>query len=110
MECQTIKEVSMPGCYSGVLKVSTRQPSGTVLTWFINRDGEPGVIYKETTVDSEGNITIDSADTGAFLNYLNTYRLSIVHKLSGAGLNIQGYDYYRLIPYKNNEEVIDVVI
>lgn len=103
--CLTIKEIKIPGCYSGVLKVNTGLEPGTLLTWALQKESIRDFVRGNNNVDTEGNITIESPN----LDYFNSYKLTVMD-INLMPLNLKGYDCYRLIPYKNTEEVIDVVI
>jgi hypothetical protein len=104
--CETIKEIEIPGCYSGVLKVNVGLEPGTALRWSLNIEGYKWNLYDvESIVDQDGSIPIE---IGFVLNYFNTYKLTL--KQNNEPINIKGYDCYRLIPVKNANEVIDLII
>ena len=110
--CPTVKEIEMPGCYSGVLKVSLGLEPGTELRWSIINESMPGRLNSTAIVDADGNITIDSPGSirlEAYVNYFNTYKLQLTDS-NLLAITIKGYDCYRLLPVKNANEVIDVII
>lgn len=107
--CPTVKEVSIPGCYTGVLKVNTGLEPGTTIDWNIQKEASLGYISASTLVDSEGNITLTiPTSLNSYLSYFDTYKLYF--KQAVEDQNIKGYDCYRLMPFKNTDEVVDVVI
>lgn len=103
--CPTVKEVTMPGCYSGVLKVNTGLAPGTPIVWAIQAEGGRVAYSDGGMVDESGNILLDYPG----FNYFNTYKLSFKSDAL-EHINIKGYDCYRLLPVKNANEVVDVVI
>jgi hypothetical protein len=114
--CETVKEVQIPGCYSGVLKVNVGLEPGRVIAWSIAQEGNVHYISGSAAVDASGNLLLEVPEDFSYIDYFNTYKLSLWENLNGWGeptgesINIKGYDCYRLMPFKNANEVIDVVI
>jgi hypothetical protein len=106
--CETVKEVQMPGCYSGVLKVNVGLEPGTEVSWLSTKEGHP-MVYDggNAVIDASGNIILDKE--AIQIDYFNTYKFRLLDSVNNT-LNIKGYDCYRLMPVKNANEVVDVVI
>jgi hypothetical protein len=106
--CETVKEIEMPGCYSGVLKVNVGLEPGTAVSWLSTKEGHP-MVYDAgiSVIDAQGNISLDG--DAIQLDYYNTYKFRLLDDVSN-NINIKGYDCYRLMPVKNANEVIDVII
>jgi hypothetical protein len=60
-----------------------------------------------SVIDAQGNISLDG--DAIQLDYYNTYKFRLLDDVSN-NINIKGYDCYRLMPVKNANEVIDVII
>lgn len=102
--CPTVKEVTMPGCYSGVLKVNTGLAPGTNIWVYIQKEGSNSQWEFAMPVDEFGNLVLDIE-----IDYFNNYKVYLTDE-DGNDIPLKGYDCYRLLPVKNANEVVDVII
>ena len=107
--CPTVKEVIIPGCYSGVLKVNLGLEPGTNITWVVNKEGFNTFSQSGTDeVNPDGSLVLTALE----INFYNTYKLRLWEGLASINpsINIKGYDCYRIMPVKNTNVVVDVII